>query len=65
MNSENILEKELEKGTLYQLFVSLDLTKIDELRENATTIKEQNFYNKLYELALQTQQVELIEKGVF
>lgn len=65
MDLKNILEKELKEGNFYQLFLSLNLGKINTCILNAETQKELDFYNKLHELVLQTKQVELIEKGVF
>lgn len=65
MKTDNIVENELEKGNLYEKFVSLNINKIKELSIKSKSKKERDFYNKLYELALQTKQIELIEKGVF
>lgn len=62
---ENVIENELENGNLYQFFLSMNLSKIKELSINTKIGKERDFYNKLYEIVLQTRQVELIEKGVF
>lgn len=62
---ENVVEKELENGNLYELFLTLNLGKFDKLILTAKTEKEADFYNKLYEIALQTKQAKLIEKGIF
>lgn len=62
---ENLLVEELENADLYQIFLSMSLTKIKELSISTKIKKERDFYNKLYEMVLQTKQVELIEKGVF
>ncbi len=62
---ESLLVKELENADLYQVFLLMNLTKIKELSINTKIKKERDFYNKLYEMVLQTRQVELIEKGVF
>lgn len=62
---ENLLVEELENADLYQVFLLMNLTKIKELSINTKIKKERDFYNKLYEMVLQTRQVELIEKGVF
>lgn len=62
---ENVVEKELENGNLYELFLTLNLGKFDKLILTAKTQKEVDFYNKLYEIALQTKQAKLIEKGIF
>lgn len=64
-NLGNIIEKELENGNLYKLFLSLNLGKFDKLILTAKTQKEIDFYNKLYEIVLQTKQIELIERGIF
>lgn len=62
---ESLLVEELENADLYQVFLLMNLTKIKELSINTKIKKERDFYNKLYEMILQTRQVELIEKGVF
>ena len=62
---ESLLVEELENADLYQVFLLMNLTKIKELSINTKIKKERDFYNKLYEMVLQTRQVELIEKGVF
>lgn len=62
---ESLLVEELENADLYQVFLLMNLTKIKELSINTKIKKERDFYNKLYEIVLQTRQVELIEKGVF
>ncbi|WP_294728771.1 hypothetical protein [uncultured Fusobacterium sp.] len=62
---ESLLVEELENANLYQVFLLMNLTKIKELSINTKIKKERDFYNKLYEMVLQTRQVELIEKGVF
>ena len=62
---ESLLVKELENADLYQVFLLMNLTKIKELSINTKIKKERDFYNKLYEMVLQTRQVELMEKGVF
>ena len=62
---ENLLVEELENADLYQIFLSMSLTKIKELSISTKIKKERDFYNKLYEMVLQTKHVELIEKGVF
>lgn len=62
---ENLLVEELENADLYQIFLLMSLTKIKELSISTKIKKERDFYNKLYEMVLQTKQVELIEKGVF
>ena len=62
---EGLLVEELENADLYQVFLLMNLTKIKELSINTKIKKERDFYNKLYEMVLQTRQVELIEKGVF
>ena len=65
MNELTKLVEELENADLYQVFLLMNLTKIKELSINTKIKKERDFYNKLYEMVLQTRQVELIEKGVF
>lgn len=62
---ESLLVEELENADLYQVFLLMNLTKIKKLSINTKIKKERDFYNKLYEMVLQTRQVELIEKGVF
>lgn len=62
---ESLLVEELENADLYQVFLLMNLTKIKELSINTKIKKERDFYNKLYEMVLQTRQIELIEKGVF
>lgn len=59
------LKKKLEKGNLYEKILTLNINKIKKLSIDAKNQKERDFYNKLYELSLQTKQIELIEKGVF
>lgn len=61
----NEFEKKLEKGNLYEKILTLNINKIKKLSIDAKNQKERDFYNKLYELSLQTKQIELIEKGVF
>ena len=62
---ENVVEKELENGNLYELFSVMPFVLSKFLILTAKTQKEVDFYNKLYEIALQTKQAKLIEKGVF
>ncbi len=65
MNKKNILEKELNDGNLYNLVLSMDFSKVKELILKAETEEKKEFYNKLYDLILQTKQKDLIKKGVF
>lgn len=48
-----------------ELILSLTQRDIDDLMENSEKEEDRIFYNKLFNLVLETKQDELIKKGVF
>lgn len=55
----------LEKNSLYEAIMDLKMSDLEELREKSKSEEEKDFYYKLQELILTTQQEKIIAEGVF
>ena len=56
---------ELKKENLKEFILKLNQKDINELMANSEKEEDIIFYNKLFNLILETKQDELIKKGVF
>ena len=56
---------DLKKETLKEFILKLNQKDINELMSNSEKEEDIIFYNKLFNLILETKQDELIKKGVF
>ena len=56
---------DLKKENLKEFILKLNQKDINELMSNSETEEDIIFYNKLFNLILETKQDELIKKGVF
>ena len=56
---------ELKKENLKEFILKLNQKDINELISNSEKEEDIIFYNKLFNLILETKQDELIKKGVF
>lgn len=56
---------ELKKENLKEFILKLNQKDINELMSNSEKEEDIIFYNKLFNLILETKQDELIKKGVF
>lgn len=57
--------EEMEKENLKEYLLKLTQKDIDELMRKTEKEEDKIFYNKLFNLILETKQDELIKKGVF
>jgi hypothetical protein len=55
----------MEKENLKEYLLKLTQKDIDELMRKSEKEEDKIFYNKLFNLILETKQDELIKKGVF
>ena len=64
---QNYVEKfeEMEKENLKEYLLKLTQKDIEELMIKSEREEDRIFYNKLFNLILETKQDELIKKGVF
>lgn len=66
MEAKKIIEKDdLKNENLKEFILKLTQEDIDELMEKSEKEEDRIFYNKLFNLILETKQEELIKKGVF
>ncbi|WP_455037174.1 GNAT family acetyltransferase [Leptotrichia massiliensis] len=56
---------DLKKENLKDFILTLNQKDINELMEKSEKEEDKIFYNKLFNLILETKQDELIKKGVF
>ena len=56
---------DLKKKNLKDFILTLNQKDINELMEKSEKEEDKIFYNKLFNLILETKQDELIKKGVF
>ena len=56
---------DLKKENLKNFILTLNQKDINELMEKSEKEEDKIFYNKLFNLILETKQDELIKKGVF
>ena len=56
---------DLKKENLKEFILKLNQKDINELMSNSEKEEDKIFYNKLFNLILETKQDELIKKGVF
>ena len=56
---------DLKKENLKEFILKLNQKDINELMSNSEKEEDRIFYNKLFNLILETKQDELIKKGVF
>ena len=56
---------EIKKENLKEFILKLNQKDINELMSNSEKEEDIIFYNKLFNLILETKQDELIKKGVF
>ena len=56
---------DLKKENLKEFILKLNQKDINELMKNSEKEEDIIFYNKLFNLILETKQDELIKKGVF
>ena len=56
---------DLKKENLKEFILKLNQKDINELMANSEKEEDKIFYNKLFNLILETKQDELIKKGVF